>query len=170
MSVHRYRDEAIHHVWELLTLGYNRLGDAKQLALADPQQIEKFIDEYQDLVLEIVKAAPSRREAMLRRMAKDNAMWQMALILGAWQHCRKAVLAYDWLAEHDGRFRPGQSYRTATANQGLLFSELRERKWTKWPFQWGLSPFPGEKSRRDPEDAPDFDEMMDNYDPKTGMW
>jgi len=173
MSLWNYRSEAIGHVWELVSLGCERPDDCKQLyevALDDPKSIDTFIAENKGLILDIVLATPSRRKSMLRRMAEGDSLAEFALILGAWQHCRKAVLSYDWLQENDGRFTPGQPYRVATASQGQLFTELRARRWTKWPFQWGKSPFPGEKSRRDPYDAPDYNEMMDKYDPATGMY
>jgi hypothetical protein len=173
MSVWHYRDEAKGHVWEFVDLGFEREDDRKAvyaMALADPKKIETFIAEYQDLIIRLVEATPSRRLAMLRRMSGGDGPTQFVLILGAWQLCRKAVLAYDWLMDNDSHFTPGQAYRRATASQGRLFDQLKERRWTKWPFQWGKSPFPGEKARREPYEAPDFDEVMDNYDPRTGMY
>ncbi|WP_128003398.1 MULTISPECIES: hypothetical protein [Piscinibacter] len=173
MSTWRYRDEAIGHVWEFVTLGYERPEERSILyeeALADHKRLERFIADHEDLILDIVGATPSRRPGMLRRMSRGHGLTECALILGGWQHCRKAVLAYDWLMQRDDEFSPGQSYRAATVSQGLLFADLRARKWTKWPFQWGKSPFPGEKSRRYPSDAPDFNEMMDNYNPETGSY
>lgn len=172
MSVWRYRDEAIGHVWEFVGLGYEREDDRKTLhamILADPKRIDAYFTEHRHLIVQLVHGTPSRREAMLRRMSDDRAT-QFALILGSWQLCRKAVLAYDWLMDNDSRFIPGQAYRIATASQGALFDQLRERPWTRWPFQWGKSPFPGEKSRREPFEAPDFNEVMDNYNPLTGTY
>jgi hypothetical protein len=173
MSVWRYREEAIRHLWEFVTLGYEQAAERSELhacVLSNPENIVGFIAEHRWLVVDVVESTPSRRPAMLRRMTKGDTLSQCALVLGAWQHCRKAVLAYDWLAEHEDRFIPGQPYRSATASQGILFDELKARKWTKWPFQWGPSPFPGERSRRHACDAPDFNEMMDNYDPQTGRY
>ncbi|MDO9134013.1 hypothetical protein [Hydrogenophaga sp.] len=173
MSTWRYRDEARRHVWEFTDLGYAREDDRKVLyenVLADHKKIEAYLGSYSNVIWELVRATPSRREAMLRRLTDGDSLTQMVLILGAWQHCRKAVLAYDWLIENDRHFVPGDPYRVATAMQGRLFDQLRARKWTRWPFQWGKSPFPGEKTRRDPEDAPDYDQVIDDYDPRTGMY
>ncbi|MDZ4123649.1 MAG: hypothetical protein U1E02_05655 [Hydrogenophaga sp.] len=173
MSVWTYQSEARRHVWEFIGLGYEREDDRKVLyanIFADPKRLEAYLDAYCDAVCDLVQAPPSRREAMLRRMSDGDSLTQMALILGGYQHCRKAVLAYGWIIENDRPFVPGDAYRTATVSHGRLFDQLRERKWTKWPFQWGKSPFPGEKTRRDPDDAPDYDQVIDEYDPLTGMY
>ncbi|WP_432263586.1 hypothetical protein [Cupriavidus sp. TMH.W2] len=173
MSEWRYRDAAIGHGWEFLDLALERepaIARLHALASAQPKLLETYFAEHQVLIVELVAATPSKRPGKLRSMAGDDEMVQIALILGAWQHCRKAVLAYDWLMDNPGRFQSGESYRHATVRQGLLFDQIRARKWTRWPMQWGPSPFPGEKSRRDRCDAPDFDEMMDEFDPKTGLY
>lgn len=173
MSTWRYRDEARRHVWEFIDLGYEREDARKDLyenVLADPKRVEAYLDANHAVICDLVRATPSRREAMLRRLSDGDSLTQMALILGAWQHCRKAVLAYEWLIENDRQFVPGDPYRVETEMQGDLFDQLRERKWTKWPFQWGKSPFPGEKTRREPCDAPDYDQVIDEYDPQTGTY
>lgn len=173
MSAWTYQSEARRHVWEFIDLGYEREDDRKVLyenVLGDPKRVELFIQANHDAICDLVQATPSRREGMLRRMSGRDSLTQMALILGSYQHCRKAVLAYDWIIENDQPFIPGAAYRSATVSQGGLFDQLRERKWTRWPFQWGKSPFPGEKTRRDPNDAPDYDQVIDDYDPRTGMY
>lgn len=173
MSVWRYRSESRGHVWEFVTLGYERVEAREQLRAAianDQHKFMEFIADNRDIILDLVQAPPSRRKAMLRRSTqKDDELSQIALILGAWQHCRKAVLAFTWLMDHDERFSPGVPYRSETVRQGLLFDQLRSRKWTHWPFQWGPSPFTGEKYHHR-YNAPDFDEVMDNFDPETGMY
>lgn len=173
MSSWRYRSAAVEHGWEFLDLAHEMQAEVAQLyafAQAHPERLEAFIHANGDAVSELVGAVPSRRGSILRRLVRGDKASQLALILGAWQHCRKAVLAYDWIENHPGHFTPGASYRQATVKQGWLFEDLRARQWTRWPIQWGPSPFEGEKSRCDPEDASDFDEMMDHYDPATGMY
>lgn len=173
MSAGRYRDAAVMHGWEFLNLAHERQAEIAQLhafALEQPQRLASYIAANGDAVSELVYAAPSRRRSMLRRLAGHDALSQMALILGGWQHCRKAVLAYDWIEDHPRNFTPGASYRNATVEQGWLFDGLRSRQWTRWPRQWGPSPFADEDSPVDAEDEDDFDEMMDMYDPATGLY
>ncbi|MGT2457792.1 hypothetical protein ACU4GI_33360 [Cupriavidus basilensis] len=170
MSAYRYREAAVMHGWEFLNLAHERQADIAQLhafALEQPQRLADFIKANGDAVSELVNATPSRRQSMLRRIAGNDALSQIALILGAWQHCRKAVLAYDWIEEHPRHFTPGASYRSATVEQGWLFDGLRSREWTRWPRQWGPSPFADKDSPADEEDEDDFNPMMDNYDPAT---
>lgn len=173
MNAWRYRNAAVQHSWEFLDLAHDLQTEVAQLyayAQKQPKQVEAFILANGQAVIDLVKAVPSRRLSILRRLVGGHTLSQMALILGAWQLCRKAVLAYDWIEYHPGHFTPGAAYRQATVEQGLLFDDLRARQWTRWPVQWGRSPFADEKSRQDPDDAPDFDEMMDRYDPSTGMY
>lgn len=172
MSAWNYQNEARRHALEFLDLGHERHEGKKLLhsnILASPERIDDYLHENRDAIYRLVEAVPSRRLSMLRRLADGDELTQMALILGSWQHCRKAVLAYEWLMDND-RFIPGSAYRIATASQGRLFDQLKARKWTRWPFQWGKSPFPGEKTRREPYAAPDYDEVIDKYDPASGMY
>ncbi len=116
MSVWRYRDEAIRHGWEFLDLAHEK--DKAQLFDAiknNPNGFEEFLFRNQMAIMNLVEATPSRRPAQLRRLAPKDDLTQLALILGAWQHCRKAVLAYDWLMDHESRFTPGRPYRKETA-------------------------------------------------------
>jgi hypothetical protein len=136
--------------------------------LEDPKRFKAVLSQLSASVIELVKAVPSKREGLLRRMAKKDPLASMGLILGAWQHCRKAVFAYDVMLP-EGLSTPGASYRNATARQGALFDKIVKHKITRWPHQWGESPFPGEKQQKK-RAAPDFDEMLDNYDPETGMY
>lgn len=171
MSVWRYRDEAIRHGWEFLDLAHEK--DKAQLFDAiknNPNGFEEFLFRNQMAIMNLVEATPSRRPAQLRRLAPKDELTQLALILGAWQHCRKAVLAYDWLMDHESRFTPGRPYRKETAAQGLLFDDLRKRAITRWPFQWGTSPFSKEAARKEPWEAPDYNETMDDYNPETGFY
>ena len=173
MSIYSYRDAAVRHGWEFLDLAHDREDDRQSLfaiELSNAGVVERFIGANQEIVIQLVEAVPSRRESMLRRMCKDNRAEQMGLILGAWQHCRKAVLVYDWKADHDYHFRPGNPYRLETARHGQLFDQLRERSWTRWPFQWGRSPFKGEKRRGDGSSVADYIDAVDNYNPETGTW
>lgn len=168
VAVYRYRDEAIRHTWEFLDLAHERKDFRQELyewAKANPQRVRDYIADSQFLIIELVEATPSRRKSILNRstskLPDGVGLTQCTLILGAWQHCRKAVLAYDWLSHRPGHFSGGRSYRIETAEQGLLFADLNKRSFREWPTQWGPSPFPGKG---------DFNEQLDNYDPATGMY
>ncbi|CAG9183970.1 hypothetical protein [Cupriavidus pampae] len=158
----RYRWAAVGHLWEFTRLGLERreaVDALRETIAGDPDGVQEWLRANASVVMALVETVPSRRPAMLRRCTADS-LGQIAMILGGWQHCRKAVIAYDWIAEHPGHFEAGQSYRAATVSQGIFFDELRERNWTRWPVQWERSPFKGER-RRDRSDAPDYDEAMD---------
>lgn len=72
--------------------------------------------------------------------------------------------------DHESRFTPGRPYRKETASQGLLFDDLRKRSITRWPLQWGTSPFTEEANKKEPCEANDYNEMMDEYNPETGLY
>lgn len=170
----RYRDEAIEHVWEFLDLASPR---EKSLLRANfssnPERIELFISSNEDLVFELVRSPSAQRQALLRRMSNGDPLTQMALILGSWRHCRKAVLAYDWLRENESRLSriaPGEGYRDATVRHGVLYGTLKLGPITRWPSQWGKTPFLGEGNGRYPTMSPDYVAMIDNYNPATGVY
>lgn len=173
MSAWTYRSEAIGHLWEFITLGHERQEGRALLYEAihgDEARLDSFLTEHKPLILDLVEATPSRRGPMLRRMSGKRPLEEMALILGSWQHCRKAVRAFDWISETGSNFIAGNPYRVETARKGVLYDQIRAQKISKWPFQWGKSPYKGERSRVDSWEVSDFDEMMDNFDPETGLY
>jgi len=169
-EVWRYRSEARGHAVELITLGHERLQDMKLLReyiLKDSTNFNKWISENRHVAESFLIATPSRRLSLLKQKnIKDDVLTQMAVVLGAYQLARKSVIAYSWLMNHDNRFRAGDAYRVATVNQSRLYDNLADMpKFSKWPLQWGTSPFKGEKRRTDAYDAEDYDEVLDDFDP-----
>lgn len=173
MSEWTYRGESIGHLWEFVSLGHEKQEGRVLLYGAiyeNEARVDGFLIEHRPLILDLVEATPSRRGPMLRRMSGKRPLEEMALILGAWQHCRKAVRAFDWISETGSNFVAGNPYRVETSRKGVLYDQIRAQKISKWPFQWEKSPYKGERSRVDSWEVSDFDEMMDNFDPETGLY
>lgn len=171
MSAYNYKREAEMHACEFVQLGYERTEAREALRthlLTEHKAMEElFQGQAESLIAELVGAAPSRRASMLRRMTKgipSEAMMQVALILGAWQHCRRAVLSLERL-DDTGHFVAGNPYRYETMQQGYLSMRGANPRHAKWPMQWGKSPFPGEKRWVDSWEMVDYNEAMDDYSP-----
>jgi hypothetical protein len=149
-------------------LGYDRVEGREKLhrgISSNPARIVNFIAKNHNLVIGLVAAEPSNRSKMLRNMTGKALMDEMALILGAWQHCRKAVLAYDWLMGQEDQFNSGFPYRVATAQQGDLYSRIDAGDVSNWPIQWGASPFKCDADFEDTGTTSGFNDFMDTFSP-----
>jgi hypothetical protein len=168
MSVWNYLSEAKGHACEFVSLGMDReseLPQLQQVIRAEQASVDGFINDNHHIILKVVQATPSKRLPLIRRVAKDLELEQLMLVLGGWQHCRKAVQAYIWMEENEFNFRGGMSYRMGTAIHGDFYSRIKAEPVSKWPFQWGQSPYKGERSRSEVYDVIDYDDIMDTFKP-----
>lgn len=168
MNLGAYRNEAMGHACEFVVLGYDRTEGRELLQRgikSNESRILTFIAKNHNLVIGLVAADPSNRSKMLRNMTGKALMDEMALILGAWQHCRKAVLAYDWLLQQEDQINITLPFRLATAEQGDLYDRIDAGEVLKWPVQWGSSPFKSDADFQDSGIPSGFDDFLDTFNP-----
>ena len=124
-EIWRYRSEARGHVWELIEMGYDRPDDLKLLhasILHDPENFLNWLINNSQQIANFVQATPSRRTAILKQKSmKDSPITQVAMILGAYQIARKAVISFTHEMYEDNRFRAGDPYRVATVRQSNVY-------------------------------------------------
>lgn len=138
MELDRYRTATAQHCGELCEelekFGFDRLHDLCLEVGAD--KMRRYIEENQEPLLLYVRASPSQRKRMGRRIDPDN---RALLVLAALYVARTAWNVLTALC--DRLVVAGGPYRDLTGRAAEAAHSIRSEWPTIWPFDDGRDPF-----------------------------